>query len=61
MNTVKVAQNPQTAIQALINNNPQFKQVMEIVKQNGGNAEQAFYKLAEEKGVNPDDILNMLK
>ena len=61
MNTVKTAQNPQTALKALINNNPQLKQAMDLVQQNGGDAEKAFYKLAEEKGVNPDDILNMLK
>lgn len=61
MNTVKTAQNPQTALQALINNNPQLKQAMDLVQQNGGDPEKAFYKLAEEKGVNPDDILNMLK
>ena len=41
--------------------NPQLKQAMDLVQQNGGDAEKAFYKLAEEKGVNPDDILNMLK
>ena len=61
MKTVRLAQNPQTAMQALINNNPQFKHVMDIVNQNGGDAQKAFYKLAEEKGIDPDDILNMLK
>lgn len=61
MNTVKAAQNPHTALQALINRNPQLKQVMDIVNQNGGNAEQVFYKLAQEKGINPEEILNMLK
>lgn len=61
MNTVKAAQNPQTAMQTIINNNPQFKQVVDIVQQHGGNAEKAFYELAKEKGINPDDILSMLK
>lgn len=61
MNTVKAAQNPQTALQALINRNPQFQQVVDLVKQNGGNAEETFYKLAKEKGIDPNEILNMLK
>ena len=61
MNTVKSAQNPHIAMQTLINNNPQLKQIMDIVQQNGGNAEKVFYQLAQERGINPDDILNMLK
>lgn len=42
-------------------NNPQYKQVMDYVRQNGGDPKAAFYKMAEEKGVNPEDILNQLK
>lgn len=42
-------------------NNPQYKQVMDYVKANGGDAKAAFYKMAEEKGVNPEDILNQLR
>lgn len=45
----------------LIEKNPQVKQVMEYVKQNGNDPKAAFYKMAKEKGVNPDDIINMLK
>lgn len=48
-------------MQSMINQNPQMKQVMEMVNKNGGNPKDAFYALAKEKGVNPDDILNMLK
>ena len=44
-----------------INNSPELKGVMDMVNQNGGNAQQFFYKLAEQKGVNPNDILNMFK
>ena len=42
-------------------NNPQYKEVMDYIKQNGGDAKAAFYKMAGEKGVNPDDILNQLR
>ena len=41
--------------------NPQLKQVIDLVQQNGGNAEQVFYRLAQEKGINPASILNSLK
>lgn len=38
-----------------------MKQVMDIIKQAGGDPKKAFYYLAEQKGVDPDEIINMLK
>lgn len=61
MDTIKSSNNPQMMLQNMMNNNPQYKQVMDYVKQNGGDPKAAFYKMAQEKGVNPDDILNQLK
>ena len=45
----------------MMGQNPQIKQAMDYVNANGGDFEKAFYKLAQEKGVNPDDILNQLR
>lgn len=39
----------------------QIGQAMDLVRQNGGDAKTAFYNLAKQKGVNPDDILNQLR
>ena len=61
MNMVKSAKNPQTMLQSMVNQNPQMKQVMDYVQQNGGDPKTAFYKLAEQRGVNPDEVLQMLK
>lgn len=61
MNMLRSAGNPQMMLQQMTAQNPQMQQVMNYVNENGGNAKQAFYKLAQEKGVNPDEILNMLK
>ena len=61
MNMVRSAGNPQAMIQFIAQNNPQMKQVMDIVHQSGGDPKAAFYKMAEEKGVNPEQILEMLK
>lgn len=61
VNLIKSSKNPQAMMQSMINQNPQMKQVMEMVNKNGGNPKDAFYALAKEKGVNPDDILNLLK
>ena len=41
-------------------NNPQMQQVMQVIQQNGGNAQQAFYNLAQQKGVDPNVILQQL-
>lgn len=60
MRTVQMARNPQMVLNQLININPQMKQAVEYIQANGGNPRDAFYKLAEEKGVNPDSILNSL-
>ena len=38
-------------------NNPQMKQVMDYINANGGDPKTAFYKLAKEKGVDPETIL----
>ena len=48
-------------LQQMVSQNPNMKQVLDLVNQNGGNAQQAFYALAKQKGVNPDDILNSLR
>ena len=61
MNMLRGAGNPSMMLQQMTAQNPQMQQVMNYVNENGGNAKQAFYKLAQEKGVNPDEILNMLK
>ena len=61
MNMVRSAQNPQLMLNQLATNNPKLKQVMDIVNQSGGDPQKAFYDTAEKMGVNPQDILNMLK
>ena len=60
MNTVRAAQNPQVALNQIIMNNPQMKQVMEIVQKHGGDPMTAFRKEAEAAGINPDEIMRML-
>ena len=61
MSTIKSAQNPQQMLNNMMMQNPQYKQVMDYINQNGGDAKTAFYKMAQEKGVNPNDIINALK
>ena len=58
---VNASQNPQSTLNQLRMNNPQMKQVMDVVNQYGGDPQKAFYAIAEQQGVNPQEILNMLK
>lgn len=61
MNMVRSAGNPQAMIQSMAQSNPQLRQVMDIVNQSGGDPKAAFYKMAQEKGVDPEQILSMLR
>ena len=40
---------------------PQYRQMADYVKANGGNAEELFYKKASEMGVDPNDILKAMR
>ena len=61
MQTVQMSQNPQMALQNLMQSNPNMKKAIDYVNENGGNPKDAFYKLAKERGINPEQILNSLK
>ena len=61
MGMLRTAQNPNAMLNQMVMNNPQIKQVMDIVQQYGGDPMRAFYAVAEQKGVDPNEILNMLR
>lgn len=61
MNMIRSARNPQAMLQSMMQNNPQMRQVMDLINQSGGDPKAAFYKLAQEKGIDPQQILDMLK
>ena len=42
-------------------NNPQMKQVMDYIQSCGGDAKQAFFNLAKQKGVDPNAIIGQAK
>ena len=58
---VSNSKNPDAMIQYLMASNPQFKDAMNFVRQNGGSLKDAFYALAKQRGVNPDEIICLLK
>ena len=58
INMLRNSNNPQMLVQNMLQNNPKVQQ---IIQQYGGNPKTAFYNVAKQKGINPDEILNMLK
>lgn len=61
MNMVRSSGNPQMMLQQIMSNNPQYAQVMNIIQQNGGDPQKAFYAMANQLGVDPNDVLNALR
>ena len=61
MQSVQAASNPQAALSAMAMNNPQMKQVMDIVNQYGGDPMRAFTETARQNGMDPNEIINMLR
>lgn len=57
MQIARAMQSPQEAISQI----PQLKQAMDLVRQAGGDPRQAFYALAQQKGVDPESILSQLR
>lgn len=58
---VQNSKNPNAMLGTLMGQNPQMQNVMGIINQYGGDAKKAFYETAKAKGVDPDQILNMLR
>lgn len=56
--TLKATNNPQALVNQMMSNNSQVRQ---IINQYGGDPKTAFYKYAESNGVDPEEILKMLK
>jgi hypothetical protein len=61
MQMMRGASNPQGMLQQMMQNNPQYQQAMQLVQQAGGDPKKAFYQMANQMGVNPDEIMGMLK
>ena len=57
---VRSASNPQAMLQTMAQSNPQLQQVLTIVQQSGGSPEKALYAACEQRGINPQDIINLL-
>jgi hypothetical protein len=53
--------NPMNWFKEQLQSNPQMKQVMDIVNENGGDAKTAFYNECKKRGADPDQVLQQVK
>ena len=58
---VKAAKDPYGYLNSLAQSNPQMRDAINYIKQNGNDPKAAFYKMAQEKGVDPESILSQLR
>ena len=61
MNMVRSAKDPMAVLNMLAMRNPKLKEAMDIVQQYGGDSMAALRGEAEKMGMDPDEILGMLK
>ena len=62
ISSLKSLSNPQAAMQQLMQQrNPAMMQAIDYVKQHGGNPQQAFRALAQERGIDPAEVESLLK
>lgn len=48
-------------LNGLMASNPRYKETMELIQEHNGNAEAAFYEKAKEMGIDPEQVLNVLR
>lgn len=59
---IQGSNNPKQLLQNLMQNSPQVQNVMNVIQnQYGGDAQKAFYDLASQNGINPEDVLSMFR
>lgn len=57
----KAATNPQAFVQNMLQNDPNSAGIMQLINTNGGNPKAAFYSLAQQKGIDPEEFLRSLQ
>lgn len=58
---IRTAQNPNLMLQQLARSNPNVANAMNLVQRYGGDPQRAFYEEAKRKGIDPNQILGMLR
>ncbi len=61
INQIRRSPNPNAAMRQMAANNPALQNTMDYIQASGGNAKNAFYNMAAQKGVDPNAIIQSLQ
>ena len=61
INALRNSTNPQQLFMSMAQQNPQLKQILDMVQNSGKSPKDLFYQLAQQKGIDPNQILNRLQ
>lgn len=61
MNALRTSKNPHQLFLNMLGNNPQLKQTIQMIQQSGKSPKDLFYQMAQQKGVDPNQIINLLQ
>lgn len=61
MQQVSALNNPNLALNQLIMSNPNAAKAIEYIRNNGGDSQRAFYQLAKQMNIDPQEVLDYLK
>ena len=61
INMMKSTNNPQQLLMTMAQNNPKTKQILDFINKSNQSPKDLFYSMAKQKGVDPNQIINMLK
>lgn len=61
MKQIQASPNPQLALQNLIMNNPNYRNIIDLMRMGGNNLQQIAQYLANQKGVNLNELIQELQ
>ena len=59
INMLKAAKDPGTLFKTMSKTNPQVQQIMQMIQQTNQTPKDLFYSMAQQRGVDPNQVLNM--
>lgn len=60
MQMYRTASNPEAFVQSMMANNPRAMDVMNAINACGGDPKAAFYSVARQKGIDPEQFLKSI-
>lgn len=61
MRQIQALSNPQVAFNQMLMNNPQIGNILQFIKQNGGNSQVAAQNLAKQMGIDLKELIKELQ